>query len=234
VQTRSNKKKNKKKVTGKRKNKGANARANSGSQIVRVRNGFWAPSRIATMLRFSKYVTITAGAATAANIRLVPTFAYDVDPTVGSTAMAGFSEYAGMYRFYRVQMSKIHCAFANNQAFNVIAYIIPANADPGANYSAAVAQQQLANPFCRQCILGPLTGANHQNVTHKTSTAKYAGVWDEYEIDTYVGSTSGTSPSNNWYWTIGIVGTANVTLGMDCLATVDIAIEFFELTNPAT
>jgi len=51
-------------------------------QIVHVRNGWWAAARVATTLRFSKFVTISAGAATAANIRIVPTFAYDVDPTV--------------------------------------------------------------------------------------------------------------------------------------------------------
>lgn len=231
MKTRS-KKKNKRKVGGRKKS--LNRTSNAGAQIVRVQNGFWAPARIATTLRFSKFVTLSAAAATAANVRFVPTFAYDIDPTVGSTAMAGFTEYAGMYRFYRVQASKIHCAFANVQAFNVIAYVIPSNVDPGANFNSTTAQQQLANTYCRQCILGPLTGANHQNIISRMSTAKYGGAWDEDVIDNYCGLTSGTTPTNNWYWTVGIVGTANVSTGCDVLVTLDVSIEFLELTNPSS
>jgi len=203
-------------------------------QIVHVRNGWWAAARVATTLRFSKFVIISAGAATAANIRIVPTFAYDVDPTVGSTSMAGYAEYAGMYRFYRVQASRIHCAFANVQAFNLIAYVIPQNSDPGANYSSSIAQEQLANTYCKQTILGPLTGANHGVVAHRTSTSRYGGAWDHDVFDGYCGSVAGTIPTNNWYWVIGIVGTATVSTGCDILVTCDVDIEFFELVNPSS
>jgi hypothetical protein len=221
----------------KRKNKSSKKKGSSEdvATIVRVKPGNgWAPSRIATRLRFSKFVTISAAAATAANVRITPTFAYDVDPTVGSTSMAGFSEYAGMYRFYRVQKSMITVHFANEQAFNVVVYVIPINSDPGANYSSTVAQQYLANPFCRQSILGPLTGRNTSIVRHRETTANYGGAWNRNVTDTYVGSTAGTTPSNNWFWSIGLVGTSNVSTGVDALITCDVDIEFFELANPSS
>jgi len=221
-------------TTTKRIKKKQGASRNAGAQIVVVRGGTWAPARIATTLRFSDFVTLSAGASTAANVRFAPTFAYDVDPTVGSTAMAGFSEYASMYRFYRVTGSKAKCAFANAQAFNVAIYLIPENVDPGANYSSSVAQQQLANPYCKSSVIGPLTGKGVATLTHSMTTAQYAGAWDHNVFDSYCGSTAGTTPSNNWFWVVGVVGTATVSTGINVLVTLDIDIEFFELANPAT
>ncbi len=205
-------------------------------QILTVKPGDgWAPSRLRTKLRFSKFVTMSAAASTAANIIFAPTYAYDIDPTIGSTAMAGFSEYAQMYRFCRVQASNIVLHFANQQSFNVVAYVTPVNTNPGANYAASTAQTFLANPFTRQAILGPLTGRNTAIVRHSETTAKYAGAWNARVNDTYVGSTTGaSSPTNNWYWTVGVVGTASVSTGVDVLVTLDIDIEFFELTNPSS
>jgi len=220
-----------------RKNKSNKKRGRSEDTgtIVRVKPGNgWAPSRIATRLRFSKFVTISAAAATAANVRFSPTFAYDIDPTVGSTAMAGYSEYASMYRFYRVQKSMIKVHFANEQAFNVVVYIIPVNLDPSANYNSTQAQDYLANPFCRQSIIGPLTGRNTTVVAHSETTANYGGAWNRNVADYYTGSTAGTQPTNNWFWSVGVVGTSNVSTGVDALITLDIEIEFFELANPSS
>jgi len=206
---------------------------NRGAQIIVVRGGNWAPARLSTTLRFTKFLTLSAGAATAANVRFTPTFAYDVDPAVGSTSMAGFNEYGAMYRFYRCTGSTIKCEFANVQAFNVIAYVIPQNVDPGANYSSAVAQGQLANTYSRQAILGPLTGNNNKIIVASQTTASYAGAWNHNVADFYTGSTSGGTPTNNWFWVVGVVGTATVSTGVDVLCIVDISLEFFELANPA-
>jgi len=148
--------------------------------------------------------------------------------------MAGFSEYAGIYRFYRTLSSAIKCSYANSQAFNVVAYVIPSNVDQGANFSSTVAQQQLANTYSKQTVLGPLTGNNNKVLSSHQTTASYGGAWNHNIVDNYTALTSGTAPTNNWYWTVGVVGTSTVSTGVDCLITIDIEVEFFELANPSS
>jgi len=186
-------------------------------------------------LTFSGFTTILSATLAAANIRFTPTFAYDVDPTLGSTAMAGFAEYAALYRYYRVQGSKIVCHFANKDTVqNCVVYVTPVNSDPGANYAVSVAQQYLANPNTKVGIIGPSLGRNTTVITHKTSTAAYGGSWNHNVQDNYCAPTVGGAPSNNWYWDIGILGTTVVSTGVVTLSTISIDIEFFELQNPAT
>jgi hypothetical protein len=193
----------------------------------------WAPPRLRTNLRFSKFFTISAAAASAANVRFVPTFLFDVDPIVGSTSVPGFTEWGGIYRFYRVNSAAIRCSFANAQAFNVVCYVCPVNFDPGANYSGTAAQTYLSNRLSQSQVAGPLTGNGQVELSHRVTTAGFGGAANLLTTDSYSAGVSGGAPGNNYYFTVGIVGTGTVSTGVDVEVFLDIEADFFELQSPA-
>jgi len=197
-------------------------------------NGNWAPSRLQSTMRYSVFKTMTNAGINATNVRFVPTYAYDIDPIGATTAMGGFAEYSAMYRFYRVYASNITVNFGNKEAFNVVCYVMPSNADLGANYSGTIAGQQLSNTFSRIALVGPLTGKNTVTIKSNDTVADYGGSWDREVIDTYVGSTAGGAPSNNWYWNVGAIGSSPFTAaGVDVMIIITVKLEFFELVNVA-
>jgi len=173
-------------------------------------------------------------AITATNVRFVPTFLYDVDPTVGSTSVPGFTEWGGLYRFYRVNASKITASFANGQAFNTVCYICPVNTDPGANHSAALAQTYLSQKRSKKHICGPLTGNGQCTLSSRETTAGFGGSANNLSADNYTALVSGGTPTNNWYWDVGTVGTGNVTVGVDVEVSIDIEVEFSEVQAPSS
>jgi hypothetical protein len=196
----------------------------------------WAPPRLRTQLRFRKSVGISNNGFAAANLRFSPTFAYDIDPSVGSTAMPGFTEYGGIYRFYRVTMSKIVCSISNREAFPILAYIAAVNADPGVNYSSAVAGQYMANFWSRKKMLGAISGNAQGRLGMGLTVSDFGGASNLGVLDTYVGSTGGASPTNNVWWTVGVVSdTANLTtLGAYFEIDIEVELEFFELQSPSS
>lgn len=203
--------------------------------IIPRRFGFAYP-RTRVTLSFFKFFTLANVGNTATNVRFIPTYAYDVDPTVGSTAMPGFTEWAGMYRFYRVVSADAELHFSNSEAFTMTAYACPANSDPGANYSAATSVTYLANPLGRSTDLGPLTGNGIGKMRLKgIGVRDYGGSWNPMNADNYSGSTGGGAPANNFYITVGTVGTAvGTAAGCSCTIKLYITLDFFEYTSPAT
>jgi hypothetical protein len=114
-----------------------------------------------------------------------------------------------------------------------VVYVCPVNTDPGANYSGTVAQGYLSQPVCKKSVVGSLTGNNRATLGDTQYTSDFGGAANANVQDLYSAPTAGTSPTNNWYWTIGAVGTANVTTGIDVEVTIDLDIEFFEIQSPA-
>jgi len=214
----------------------AKQRARDEGLIVRLPRGTLVPARVYLTSRYFKGATLTNIGAIAANQVLEPTFAYDVDPTLGSTAMPGFAEWGALFRLYRVQGARLTVVFANAEAFCSEVYICPVNTNPGANYSAATAITYNSQPQSRKTVVGPLTGNNVKTLTCVATTEQFAGVWDSYDIDTYCGSTNGgTTPTNNWYFTYGaaMYGTGTAA-GCNLSVTLDVDLCFFEKLSPAS
>jgi hypothetical protein len=192
------------------------------------------PSEYITTLVYAKPSYMFQAASVNTGVRFSPTNAYDVDPTLGSTALPGFTELAGLYKFYRVASSRVKVAFYNKEAFPEVLYLLPTNTDFGANPSTAVQTSFLSNPNCKSQIIGPLTGGGKAILTHSISTAGYSGASVERAIDPYVGRTNGSaSPTNNYYWNIGCLGDANMVTGVDYVIQIWVTIRFFELVEPS-
>lgn len=216
-----------------RKGKGSSGNLSESGQTVSVvpRSLGWAPRRMRVTLRYNRFSVLNNAAIQYANIRLQPTYCYDVDPVLGSTAMPGFVEYGGIYRFYRLRSSRIRVTFSNLESFPVQVYLVPVNYDPTAN----------ANPFvfmtssmlCKKVVLGPSTGNGVGKLTHGMSTAAFTGIRDVQVADSYSAPTSGaSSPANNWFWAIGGNGTSVFASGVAISIDMECEVDFFELTNP--
>lgn len=194
--------------------------------------GFTSP-RLRTNLRFSKDVTVSNVGAFSANLYFTPTFAYDVDPLIGSTAMPGFNEWTTLYTRYVVLSSHIKVDFMNNEAFPAMVFITPTNLVVAANTTLANVRQLMAQPVSRQSKVGPLTGNGITTIQHSFTTDMFGGTPD-VRLDEQYGGTGTASPVNNWNWNIGIVsGLAGTVAGQLIHVIMDICIEFYEIANLA-
>jgi len=179
-----------------------------------------------------KFASVNNTTFTFANVRFEPTFCYDIDPAVGSTAMPGFTELGALYRFYRMVSCEADVGFSNIDTATVATvYICPTNIDPGANTTTA--QNLLSNRRSVQRTIGPLNGngiANHLKSVF--GIEDFGGVKWTGQLDQYCGSTAGTAPSNNIFLAVGAFTTPSMTTGILADVRLTIEVEFFELATP--
>jgi hypothetical protein len=196
------------------------------------------PPRMTTTLTYSSIVNITNVLATAANVRYDPSFCYDVDPILGSTAMPFFSELAGLYRYYRCLSARIVVEAVNRETFPSVLYVTPVNFDPGANYSAVTAANYLSNPLARSTPLSPITGNSRGTIRNYFRISDFSGSKWTGDVDLYSARADGTggSPVNTAWFTVGIRsdgGLYGANGGVFCNITIHIEICFFEETSPS-
>jgi len=98
--------------------------------------GMVSPDVVFEQMVYNYPVTISNVGVSYTNNRFCPNSIYDVDPLVGSVAVAGLTEMAAIYSGARVISYKYKIEISNNEAFPVnafcIAFMSPGT-DPGAN-----------------------------------------------------------------------------------------------------
>lgn len=147
------------------------------------------PNEYDTTLRYIVQGTVGTAAATLSSLRYHSN-AYDVDPSLGSTAMAGFTEFAGFYaRFRTLGMTyKFNCC--NTEAFPVsiihgFSSFSIATGSLGMNYGE--------NPLFRTAILGPLTGQCRGTFTGSSTVVRISGTAQALYDDLYTGLTNSST-----------------------------------------
>jgi len=202
-------------------------------QIVHVQRRQLSPSRIYVTLSYNAFWVVNNPTSNAANNRFIPTYCYDVDPLLLNTKIPGFTEYGGLYRYYRVLAAKVRLSLVNAETFPGIAYAVPVNSDPGSNVSLSVADGYCAQPQTKRRALGGNAGNNVCNIGISESTSKFAGAWDEGVLDGYSAPVIGSvAPINNWYIMVGFVTFQGQVSGLVGSYTLDMDICFFEQTSP--
>lgn len=189
--------------------------------------------RIRTNLRFEKFVLINNAGVGYANVRFLPTYAYDIDPALGSTSMPMFAELGAIYRYYRAISSRISVSYSNVETFSLQCCICPVNVDPGAN--TANYQNYFSSRLSKTQMISPKGGMDRCDLTQEVSTSEFGGVRWTQQLDSYCGTTNGSlAPNANWYWFVGVQpSVAALVSGVVIAATVDIELEFFELLSPS-
>jgi len=156
--------------------------------------------------------------------------AYDIDPLIGGTAMAGFAEWAAFYRRYRVLKSKFtaRCANFDSNTF-VQGVLLPLNLDPGATPSLTTLQTWAMQPYAKTFMLSAKGGMDRANVSLTTDLIKFAGLKGVAYDDTFA-SLCTTVPANGVYVGVGFIalGGPTFTLGIATAFTCELDIEFYE------
>jgi len=213
-----------------RKTKKGDRGRNPNLRALVVRGPFAVPGRIRVTLSYSKTVAVTNATFGYANVRFSPTNAYDIDPVLGSTAMPFFTEYMTMYRRYRVDSANIRVGMANLDLVAYTAYVTADNQDPGAN--TATPQPLMSNRTSKHGILGLGTGQGTCVIRNRASTAYFAGVRNTQQDDAY-SALAGNSPTNNWWFAVGIFSTGAIANGVHCDIKLDVTVEFYEVATPS-
>lgn len=187
------------------------------------------PPRMLAKLRFNAYQLLSLAASTSANYRWRPTGAFDVDPALGGTAMAGFAELSGFYASYRVYSSRIKATIANPSAVSPITLIVvPLNADPTNAMTTTNIIACVENPYA-QAKCSSLVGGPATTIVSSMSTQKIFGdpsVFYDHNFSSLVGAV----PANNWFWNVAILAPAFIATAVTLYVTVDVDVEFFDRT----
>lgn len=197
--------------------------------VIPRRVGLGAPDRLYTSLRFWKSLTFNLSVNGQAGARLIPTNAFDVDPTLGSTSMPFFSELAAIYGRYRVTTSKAKFEIVNSSNITPVeAILIPLNTDPGPTPTAPNVISWRANPYGKSKMTG-LTGSPTTVITNSISTEKIFGSKMVYYDDAFQ-SVVTTGPTNNFYWEFAVFSFAAIPTLIYANIACDVGIEFFDRT----
>lgn len=160
--------------------------------------GTMVPPEFETELKYIVQYLFGAPGANLDSLRFTNN-AYDVDPTLGSTAMAGFSEFAGFYQRFRTMGIGYRIGLINKEAFPVsiihgVSAVSIASGSLGMNYGE--------NPNFSTSILGAATGSSTMIVQRKVvPITKIVGSKQPLYDDVYTGSTtSSTLAASGTVW----------------------------------
>lgn len=185
--------------------------------------------RTCVTLKYPYVASFSISPAQQANgFRLRPSSAYDVDPTLLSTATPGFSEWATFYANYRVLRSAIKVEINNRStAQGGVLIVLPLNADPGSAPSVATVTSWLGNPFHRRAVFGT-AGAKPTMVSNSMSLERLFGSKMVYTDDNFTSLVTGI-PTNNWYWAVFafLTNVPAAAVTVEFFVTVTMEVEFF-------
>lgn len=186
------------------------------------------PDSFITNLKFvdSSHTTLNQTGLSYATIRFRASSSYDIDPVLGSTAMPGFNELAGLYGKYRVIKCGIKVHFSNLDKFPINVYIWPSNFDLGANY--VFLASAIASPFAKHSVISAKAGNDSKILSHSLKTSDIFGT-DEVLYDDDYSAQITTNPNNNWYWNVGIWSpVAALEAGVMTCIEIDQQVQFTE------
>jgi len=180
-----------KKRTGNKLNSEERMVAGRDSIVVR-QPGFVIPNQTISNMHFWAMQTHSNNGIAYTNVRYTPNNAYDVDPLVGSTAIAGLTEMAAFYSGMRVIKYRYDIDISNNEAFPVTVYCVPIlipGTDPGADTISGLDYPM--NPLSKTFVLSAKGGQDR---------CKFKGVVDLPKLytkqvltdDNYAQSTAAT------------------------------------------
>jgi len=185
------------------------------------------PPRMNIRLKFFNIESLSLAASNGANYRYRPTAAFDEDPALGGTAMAGFAEMAAIWSSYRVVASTIKTTMDNPSAtVPVTLIVLPMNADPTNAFSVANIVASTGNPYARMKV-SSLVGGPPSVVSNSMTTAKIFGDPAIY-FDHNFSSLATTVPTNNWFWNVCIYAPAFIAAAIYITTEITVDVEFFD------
>ncbi len=198
-------------------------------RVVRVHDIM--PPRILTTLKYLVGRQLVNNGGTTASIQLNANGIFDVDPAVASTSVAGFTEFMGFYRRFRVLKVRSVCTFINNESFPLVINLgfeptfYAANGKTIGFYEGSHQKTKL--------VPRTQTAAGITLSMTKTGIEVVGDPIVQFELN-YTGN-SGANPNALWYTSVS-VSSANLGLpltlnGVSIRWETHFFVEFFERVN---
>lgn len=185
------------------------------------------PSTYVTNLKYITDVVMTSVAGTQSSVRYTNN-AYDVDPTLGSTAMPGFAELAGVYARFRTLRISYKFSACNQEAFPVS--VIHGFAGTSIA-TTALSIQYAGNPLFSLGCLGPLTGQCRGRFSKSAALTEIVGSKQPLYDDLFTGSTTSSTITGTGlvYCYFGVVTPAVMTAAGIFLTTeITLQVQFYK------
>jgi hypothetical protein len=164
---------------------------------------------------------------TFANYRYRPTAAFDVDPALGGTSMAGFAELSAFYQTYRVSKSSIKVTLINPSAtLPVTLIVLPMNADPTNSFGVANIIASMGNPYASSKTSG--TEGSRPPVVSSSMTTKQIFGDAEVLFDHNFTALVNTVPNNNWFWNVCVLSPAVIATAVYAIVEIEVDCEFYD------
>jgi hypothetical protein len=160
------------------------------------------PAEYDTTFKYIVDLNIATAGSVLSSVRYT-TNAYDVDPALASTAMAGFTELAALYARFRTLSIGYKFNVANAEAFPIhiihgFSTVSIASGSLGMNYGG--------NPLMKLSILGPTTGQGRGIFSQRKTVGQISGTTQYLYDDLFTGSTTSS--------TLASAGTVYAYLGV--------------------
>jgi hypothetical protein len=184
------------------------------------------PPEFDTKLKYIVQGVVTNAAGFVASIRYTNN-AYDVDPTLGSTAMPGFLEFSAFYARFRTLSMRYKFSCANQEAFSLT---LIHGFGTVSLASGSLTLVYAGNPLFSTTMVGPATGMNTKILQRQASVASIAGTQQALFDDLYTGSTvsSTLATAGTVYAHCGIISSAPLTaLGVLITAEITLDVRFY-------
>lgn len=204
---------------------GGNMVPNSPGQFRRMALVF--PPRMLAKLKFIAYQSFNLAATTGVNYRWRPSAAFDVDPALGGTSMAGFAELAGFYSTYRVWASQIKATVSNpSTTLPITLIVVPLNADPTNAMTVPNIIASSEQPYAKSRETG-LLGSPPVRITSQMTSQKIFG--DPMALfDHNFTALVSTVPGNNWFWNVCVLAPNFVATAIQVFVEVEVDCEFYD------
>lgn len=186
------------------------------------------PSEFDTVLKYTVTERVANNGGTLASIRYTSN-AYDVDPALASTAMAGFSEFAGFYARFRTLAMRYTFDVSNAEAFPLaivhgFSNAVIASGSLGMNYGE--------NPLFTTGVLGPATGQGRSRLSKNASIMTISGTEQALYDDLFTGSTTSSTLASagtcHCYFGIAAPTAGSLTVsGCVVQARIELQIRFY-------
>jgi hypothetical protein len=184
------------------------------------------PPRMLMKLKYWTQIGLVLTVNTFANYRFRPTAAFDVDPALGGTAMAGFAEASAFYQTYRVSKSAIKVTLLNpSTTLPVTLIVLPMNADPTNSFGVANIIASMGNPYAVSKTSG--SSAFPARVSAEMTTKKIFGD-AEVLFDHNFTALVTTVPNNNWFWNVCVLSPAVIATAVYAIVEIEVDCEFYD------
>jgi len=167
------------------------------------------PEQLCVTLHFYQTNNISNVAAGYCSKAFRTNSVYDADPAVGTTAITGFTELAGLYSHYRVLQAAVAIDVSNNEAFAQDVFIYPWS-NPGtapSNTNDGNTPDMIMNYRSKHAILSAKGGMDRATLRDTYNLADLYSK-DVLTEDAYA-STISTNPASITYMLVGGYGSGS-------------------------